>query len=200
MRSAQLVLASASPRRAELLTQIGLCFEVVPTGIDETNSDYEDIPSLVKTLAVRKAAACREMLSTKNLNARLPILAADTLVSMDQVAIGKPRGRSDALRMLKALSGRTHDVYTGIAVQFDEQIFTSVVSATVLLRQISSEEIDWYCDSGEPFDKAGSYGIQGVGGIFVSEIQGQPSTVAGLPLRETEELLRRVGVNTWRDR
>lgn len=196
----QLILASSSPRRMELLTQIGLSFKVVPVEIDETVDQSQDVEEIVRELAVEKSRACQELLESKGENTDIPILSADTLVSLSDRIVGKPVDRADAVRTLQSLSGTSHRVLSAVVVRVGSLVTSAVVSASVLMRKITPAEIEKYCDSNEPFDKAGSYGIQGVGGVFIEQIVGQPSTVAGLPLLETDELLRRVGVDTWQNR
>ena len=196
----QLILASRSPRRMELLNQIGLSFRVVPVEIDETLDQSRDVEQVVRELAEAKSLACKELLESQQESIELPILAADTLVWLDDRIVGKPVDRTNAVQILQSLSGSTHRVFTAVTVRARGSVTSVVVSASVKMREIASEEIEKYCDSGEPFDKAGSYGLQGFGGIFIEQIVGQPSTVAGLPLLETEDLLRRVGVDTWQNR
>ncbi|MCY4656214.1 MAG: Maf family protein [Gammaproteobacteria bacterium] len=194
----QLILASASPRRAELLKQIGLNFKIVPANIDETIDPSMSICDVVAFLSAEKARACQSIIRDKPETRCLPILAADTLVLVDQERIlSKPIDRDGAVRMLRLISGSSHVVYTSVSVLVDRTLESRVASAQVKIRSISEEEISAYCDSGEPFDKAGAYGLQGIGGIFVEQITGQPSTVVGLPLVETEELLRKFNVDTW---
>lgn len=196
----QLILASRSPRRMELLTQIGLSFKVVPVEINETIDHSQDVEQIVYELALGKSLACEELLESQRGLNELPILAADTLVSLHDRIVGKPVNRADAKGTLQELSGATHRVFTAVAVRAKGEVVSAVASASVQMRNITSDEIEKYCDSGEPFDKAGSYGLQGLGAVFIERIVGQPSTVAGLPLLETEELLRRVGVETWQNR
>lgn len=184
----------------ELLAQIGLSFRVVPVEIDETIDQSRDVEQIVCELAEAKSLACQELLESQRESIELPILAADTLVWLDDRIVGKPVNRTNAVRTLQSLSGSTHRVFTAVAVHASGSVTSVVVSASVKMREIAQGEIEKYCDSGEPFDKAGSYGLQGFGGIFIERIVGQPSTVAGLPLLETEELLRRVGVDTWQNR
>ena len=184
----------------ELLTQIGLSFKVVPIEIDETLDQSRDVEEVVCELAEAKSLACKELLESQRESIELPILAADTLVWHDERIVGKPVTRADAVDTLQSLSGSTHRVFTAVAVRARGTVTSDVVSASVQMRKIASDEIEKYCDSGEPFDKAGSYGLQGFGGVFIERIVGQPSTVAGLPLLETEDLLRRVGVDTWQNR
>lgn len=196
----QLILASRSPRRMELLSQIGLSFKVMPVEIDETIDHSQDVEQIVCDLALEKSLACEELLVSQRESNELPILAADTLVLLCDRIVGKPVDRADAIGTLQRLSGATHRVFTAVAIRAKGEVVSAVASASVQMRKITSGEIMRYCDSGEPFDKAGSYGLQGLGAVFIERIIGQPSTVAGLPLLETEELLRRVGVDTWHNR
>lgn len=184
----------------ELLTQIGLSFRVVPVEIDETIDQSQNVEQIVSELAQEKSRACEELLESQGESNELPILAADTLVSLHDRIVGKPIHRADAIKTLQGLSGARHRVFTAVAVRVKGEVASAVASASVQMRKITSDEIEKYCDSGEPFDKAGSYGLQGLGAVFIKRIVGQPSTVAGLPLLETEELLRRVGVETWQNR
>ena len=130
----------------------------------------------------------------------LPVLAADTLVAVDGITLGKPADRDDALGMLALLSGRAHEVLTAVAVVVDGSIQTEVSRTTVVFRKISVAESLRYWDAGEPRDKAGAYGIQGIGSVFVERIEGSYSGVVGLPLLETERLLAAAGVDCWRHR
>ena len=197
---AQFVLASASPRRAALLRQIGLEFTVDAVPIDETMVANGSPSEIVVDLAKRKAQACVEKLETVDGGCSLPVLAADTLVFLAQEPLGKPQDRLDAIRMLQLLSNGAHEVCTGVAVATGSCLRTCVASATVHMRTIHPHEMESYCNSQEPYDKAGAYGLQGIGSVFVERIQGQPSTVMGLPLRETEQLLQKSGVDTWKYR
>lgn len=190
----QLVLASRSPRRAELLRTLGLRFRVCPTDTDETPRDGEDAWSLVARLAADKARAGAADAAS------LPVLGADTVVVLDDRVLGKPRDRDHALAMLDALSGREHRVLSGVALLAKGDVQVAVSETRVAFREIPPEEAGAYWASGEPADKAGAYGIQGIGGIFVSRIEGSYTGVVGLPVAETEALLRAVGVDCWRHR
>jgi len=187
-----LILASASPRRAELLTRIGLAFSVQPADIDETPVTGETALDYVERLAREKALAVARD------NPHSLILGSDTSVVMNGEILGKPGSVAEAEASLTRLSGGTHQVMTAIALVHDGGC-QSVVSVTdVTFRELGTEEIRAYVASGEPMDKAGSYGIQGLGGIFVSELKGSYSAVVGLPLQETAELLARAGHPVWR--
>lgn len=190
----QIVLASASPRRAELLDAIGIRYRVQPADIDERPLTDEPPLAFVRRVAEEKAAAVVAHAEG------LPVLAADTIVVVDGRILGKPAGRDQAVAMLDALSGRSHEVITAIAVATLDATETRHCSTRVTFRHIDRAEAQAYWASGEPRDKAGGYGVQGIGGIFVDHIEGSYSGVVGLPVAETEALLRAFGVNTWRYR
>ncbi len=188
----RILLASGSPRRAELLRQIGLSFEVRHPDIDESVRDGESPQAYVARMAREKARTCI-----------LPgcvTLAADTAVVLDGHILGKPPDGEAACAMLCALGGRSHRVLTGVAVADAERLACRVVAATVSFRPIGPDEARRYVRSGEGADKAGGYGIQGIGSIFADNIEGSYSAVVGLPLAETERLLTQMGVDTWRCR
>jgi septum formation protein len=191
----QLVLASASPRRAALLAQLQLTFRVLPSELDETPHPGESADTLVKRLAVAKAST-----SALQTDQRVPTLGADTVVVCDGMLLGKPQDRTDGLAMLARLSGRSHDVHTAVALVQRAQTAVRLTISRVYFRDISLREAQAYWASGEPLDKAGGYGIQGIGGIFVRRIEGSFSAIAGLPLAETEALLHTFGVDTWQYR
>ncbi|AKH20926.1 Maf family protein [Sedimenticola thiotaurini] len=183
-------LASQSPRRRELLLQIGVHHTVVGTNIDETPLPNEAPAEYVIRMALEKARAGRQATGQK---APLPILGADTAVVVNQRILGKPRHREDALAMLEQLSNTTHKVLTGVAL-IGQREETRLSVSKVSFRPISPPEAAAYWDSGEPRDKAGSYAIQGIGALFISRLEGSFSGVMGLPLFETGELLQRVGI------
>lgn len=189
---AGLYLASASPRRRELLAQIGVPFSMAAVAIDESALPNEGGADYVARLALAKARAAAAQLPSGAI-----VLGADTCGVLDGAILGKPKDRAQGLAMLSALSGREHDVLTAIAVVQDERQEGRLVSSRVLLRDLSAEERDGYWDSGEPADKAGGYAIQGLGGIFVRRLNGSYSAVVGLPLCETAELLAAFGVPCW---
>ncbi|MCK7551499.1 Maf family protein [Marinobacter goseongensis] len=186
-----LILASASPRRAELLTQIGLSFESRPVGIDETVRAGECPLAYVERLAREKALA--GIAGSNQL-----VLGSDTTVVLDGEVLGKPVDATEAVATLTRLSAQTHQVMTAVALASARGCEARVVTTDVTFRALSDEEIRAYVASGEPMDKAGSYGIQGLGGIFVKEIRGSYSSVVGLPLQETAELLSRAGYPVWK--
>lgn len=196
---ARLYLASASPRRRELLTQIGLTHEVLrvpaPPGEDEPQHPGESAADYVQRTARDKALRGREWMRDQGLPP-LPLLAADTTVILNGEVLGKPADRDDAIRILGALSGATHEVHTAVVVWTGEQLLEAVSITEVRMRELGDDEIGRYCDSGEPYGKAGAYGIQGLAGTFISHIAGSYTGVMGLPLFETANLLRAAGIAT----
>lgn len=189
----RLILASASPRRAELLTQIGLAFETCPADIDETPQPGEGPLAYVERLAREKAQA----IAASSPDAL--VLGSDTTVVLDGEILAKPESADHAAAMLARLSGATHQVMTGVALARGGECLARVSVTDVTFRSLASEEIQAYVASGEPMDKAGGYGIQGLGGIFVSELKGSYSAVVGLPLQETAELLAQAGCPVWQN-
>lgn len=185
-----LCLASASPRRRDLLASIGVAVEVRPVDIDESVRRGESATDYVVRLARAKALAGRRLSS-------LPVLGSDTAVVLDGEILGKPRDRDDAAAMLRALSGRAHEVVTAVAVAGPAGLLDACVATRVVMREIGDAEIAAYWATGEPADKAGGYAIQGLAAVFVARIEGSHSAVVGLPLFETAELLRRQGVPLW---
>jgi septum formation protein len=184
-------LASVSPRRRELLAQIGVPHQVAAAHVDESHLSGESPREYVLRLARLKATTIRDR------GESLPVLAADTTVILDGVVYGKPADRADALAMLEALSGRSHEVLTAVALARAGSVTLRVNSSTVLFRNISRPEIEAYWETGEPCDKAGGYAIQGYGAIFVAQLSGSYSGVMGLPLLETAQLLREAGIRCW---
>lgn len=192
MNEPQITLASASPRRAELLRQIGIGFEVKPSNILERQCSAERPEDYVQRLARAKAVAVQ--------HDALPALGADTIVVSKGQILEKPKDRNEALQMLQLLQGARHRVLTGVCL-FDGRLDRRVLAtAEVVFRRIETGEMEKYWESGEPVDKAGAYGIQGLGAIFIAGICGQPSTVAGLPLVETNQLLSDCGIDVWQNR
>jgi septum formation protein len=183
----RIVLASASPRRAEILAALGIPFEAVPSAVEEVLRPGEDGVSAASRLAREKA---REVGRAVN----APVLAADTLVFLGPEILGKPADAADASRMLALLSGRTHSVVTGVALLFDGVLREENAISRVRFADLSPEEIDWYAGTGEPMDKAGAYAVQGAGARFVESIEGSPSNVIGLPARAVYALLRTAGL------
>src|SRR6185369_7940558 len=184
-------LASVSPRRRELLTQIGVAHIVTGAHIDESVQPGERPHDYVQRMARTKAQTVRE------LDLSLPVLGADTTVVLDGRVFGKPADRADALRMLGLLSGRTHEVLTAVALASTEGLSMRVSVSAVRFRAITTDEIAAYWKTGEPQDKAGAYAIQGLGAVFVESLSGSFSGVMGLPLFETSELLRAANVPCW---
>lgn len=193
----QIYLASASPRRSELLRQIGVAHQVLnvpaPPGEDEPQLAGEPAADYVRRTALEKAGRAVAWIESQGLPA-LPILAADTCVMQDGAVLGKPSDRDDAFRILRALSGRSHDVHTAVVLAHAGRLEIAVSETRVALRALSDGDIARYCDSGEPWGKAGAYGIQGLAGAFVARIDGSYSGVMGLPLFETAGLLRGAGI------
>lgn len=190
---AQIYLASRSPRRAELLQQIGIAFSVLPSDIDESQLPNEPSPDYVLRLARSKAEVCCTGLQSADLPP-LPVLAADTVVCIDGIILGKPENDADAAAMLRRMAGRWHEVHTGIAVAAEHGIATALSVTRVEMALLSEQTIAAYIASGEPRDKAGAYGIQGLAGAFIRRIEGSYSGVMGLPIFETVELLANAGV------
>lgn len=189
MISVNLVLASGSPRRRQLLASIGLACEVAPVDIDETPREGEGPVDYARRLAAEKLAAALERHAPDRL-----VLAADTVVALDETILGKPADAGDAAGMLQRLSGRTHQVHTAVAAGRGAQAAFRLSRSEVTFRDLSQTEIDAYVASGEPLDKAGAYGIQGLAAIFVTHLSGSYSGVVGLPLCETADLLHSFAV------
>lgn len=197
----RLILASGSPRRAELLHQIGLEFEVISSNVDEGQEPTFPLQDWVTQLARVKAQSIEA--GADNI-----ILAADTIVVLEEQVLGKPANEQKAVEMLELLAGRSHDVMTGICILHktadsetgEITIYQDVEVTKVYFRQLSSQEIRSYAASGEPLDKAGAYGIQGLGALLVEKIEGCYYNVVGLPLVKTMCLLRKCGVTILGDR
>ncbi|MFW5443395.1 MAG: Maf family protein [Methylococcaceae bacterium] len=192
--SKQIVLASASPRRKELLDQIGVSYSVHPVDIDETPKQSEDPLDYVQRVAAEKSSACMEILNTS-----LPILAADTSVVIDGCILGKPENKEHAVAMLNKLSGQKHLVYSAVSLRSygannECRHFQALSTTEVRFRTINPKEIQAYWQTGEPVGKAGAYAIQGFASVFVASISGSFSGVVGLPLFETAELLSKQGI------
>jgi septum formation protein len=187
-------LASGSPRRRELLMQIGVPFQVLTTTVDESVLAGETAASYVIRLAKAKAVAGRRILA----GAPQPVLAADTTVVLDGRILGKPIDREDGMRMLLALAARTHEVLTAVAVAAAGDIECRLCRSEVTLRAVTAGEAHAYWDTGEPRDKAGGYAVQGRAAVFITQIVGSYSGVMGLPLYETGELLQAAGIPRWR--
>jgi septum formation protein len=184
-------LASASPRREALLRQIGVHSVIVPADIDESRRPGEHPVSYVQRLAAEKAAA---VWSRDN---RQPVLAADTAVVLGEAVFGKPADLEESVRMLQALSGRTHEVLTAVAVRHASGLQSALSQSQVTFRVLSLAECQRYVATGEPLGKAGGYAIQGFAASFITLLHGSYSAVMGLPLAETAELLTAAGVQVW---
>lgn len=185
----RVILASSSPRRLQLLQQIGIEAEVRPAAFDELSTG-KMADEVVLANAVGKCqsvcAACGD---------KVPVIAADTVVVLDGKILGKPKDVADAVRMLTELSGRTHKVLTGVAVSFDGRQLAEVCETEVIFRTLTAAEIADYVATGEPLDKAGAYGIQGRGAVFVEKINGCYNNVVGLPLTRLHLMLAKLGVD-----
>jgi septum formation protein len=190
-----LYLASASPRRGELLAQIGVRFQVLRASVDESRLPDEAPAAYVARVARLKADAGWKL---RPAAATAPVLAADTAVVLEGTTLGKPLDSHDGERMLRQLSGRTHEVLTAVAVTTTRGLLARVSRSEVTFRSISPAEARDYWATGEPRDKAGGYAIQGRAAVFVADLKGSYSGVMGLPLFETAELLGLAGVPCWR--
>jgi nucleoside triphosphate pyrophosphatase len=189
-------LASGSPRRRELLQQIGVSFQLVGADLDETALQGESPLAYVSRLAQAKATVGWER--SRN-SGGAPVLAADTAVVLDGKILGKPKGLNDAMAMLLELSGRAHEVLTAVALRTAAGIEAKVSRSTVTFRSIDRSEARAYWETGEPSDKAGAYAIQGYAAIFITDLKGSYSGVMGLPLFETAALLKAAGVMCWQE-
>lgn len=190
---AALFLASASPRRRELLTQIGVPFELLSITLDETPLPAERPEAYVQRLAREKALAGWAAIGDDS----VAVLGADTTVVIDERILGKPADRAEGLLMLESLSDREHHVLTAVALATRGACEVRLVTSRVRFRRIERAEAEAYWASGEPCDKAGGYAIQGWGAVFVAELRGSYSAVVGLPLCETAQLLDQAGIARW---
>ncbi|HSI94972.1 MAG: nucleoside triphosphate pyrophosphatase [Methylophilaceae bacterium] len=190
----KIYLASRSPRRGELLGQIGIGFDVLPSDVDESVLAEEAPEHYVLRLAKEKASVCVQRLAEQGLPLR-PVLAADTTVCIDGMILGKPESDADAAAMLRRMSDRWHVVHTAVAVADKDRVEVALSSTQVELAPLSDADIEAYIASGEPRDKAGSYGIQGLAGTFIRRIEGSYSGVMGLPIYETAQLLKQFGAS-----
>ena len=180
----RVILASKSPRRKELLGEIINDFEIITKEVDETLPDSVHPRDGVEILAVRKGAAVAEEIGADAL-----VISSDTLVELGGIPLGKPRDKADAFNMLSSLSGKAHNVHTGVAVHYRGKSYSGVASTAVYFKAITDDEILEYIASGDPMDKAGSYGIQSGGGKFVEKIEGDYDTVVGLSVSLTKKLI-----------
>ena len=190
------ILASASPRRRELLASIGLDFEVKPSHVPEVHQEGEAPEEYVARLSRDKAHA----LATEHPSEW--IIAADTTVLLGDELLEKPADRDDAARMLGTIAGKTHVVYTGVTLQNVDRDYrdTRVAESEVRMLPLSAEEIAWYVTTGEPLDKAGAYAVQGIGAMFIDSIHGSYTNVVGLPLATLFQMLRRAGIDPLANR
>jgi septum formation protein len=189
------ILASASPRRRDLLNELGIEPLIIPANIDETPRSRETPIEFAKRMAEEKAyPIARRVLAQHDIAHPFAVIAADTVVDLDGQIFGKPVDDDDARRMLRALSGRTHRVHTAVAVVAGTgEAFHDVVTSLVTFVPVTDELLEWYIATGEPADKAGAYAVQGQGGVLVEKVQGSMSNVVGLPLKETVQLLEQAG-------
>ena len=187
----QLYLASKSPRRRELLTRLGLAFECIEGSVDESVLDSETPQDYVLRLAKAKAVSGQGNLVVPS---HIPILGSDTSVVIDNQILGKPRNEQEAVAMLARLSGRSHIVYTAVAISHNSDIKSFCCATKVFFAAMTVSQINSYVATGEPMDKAGAYGIQGLGGRYIKKIEGSYTSVVGLPLYETSVLLTECGV------
>jgi septum formation protein len=194
MNPRRIILASSSPRRRELLTGIGLDFEIIPSHVPEVHEEGEPPEVYVSRLSRSKAAAIAEA------HPEAWVIAADTTVMLEDELLEKPVDRADAVRMLETIAGRTHIVYTGVTLQraASEWCETRVAESEVRMLPLTREDVEWYVDTGEPMDKAGSYAVQGIGAMFIESIHGSYTNVVGLPLATLFQMLRRAGIDPLR--
>ncbi|MBV1912068.1 MAG: Maf family protein [Cycloclasticus sp.] len=185
----RLILASSSPRRAELLHQIGVNFEIKSVEIDETPIHGERPLDYVKRLAIEKAAATKVFYQEDD----ILVLGSDTAVIIDGEILGKPDNKEQAVMMLKQLSGNSHTVLTSVAIIGCQQEQCLINESKVTFSTLTDSDIEWYWSTGEPKDKAGAYGIQGKAAVFIKRLEGSFSGVMGLPLYETSQLLKQSG-------
>jgi septum formation protein len=185
----RLILASASPRRAELLTAAGFAFEVCTTDVDESIVAGETPHEYVHRLAVSKSARARELVRAGTPADDVVVIGADTAVIVDDEILGKPADAADARRMIRLLSGRAHVVLTGVSVRAGAVEVAAVDQTCVHVAALSDAQVDWYVDSGEGLDKAGAYAIQGLASRFITRIEGSYSNVVGLPVAVIDRLM-----------
>ena len=190
VKNSRLILASKSPRRRDLLEQAGLEFSVIPSNLDENSMPLSSPESYVKRLAEAKA---------KDISHRYPdcwVIGADTIVIIDNTILGKPGSLPEARKMLRSLSGKTHQVLTGYCICCESigRLFSDTMKTDVFVKNLTKTQVEWYLNTGEPFDKAGAYAIQGIGTFLVKHINGSYTNVVGLPVCEVLEFLINEGV------
>ncbi len=186
----RILLASGSPRRRELLNQLGVCFEQIPVAVDETPQ-----PGECAELYVQRVAAQKSLAGLEASGGLRPVLAADTEVVIDGDVLGKPRDLAHAISLLTRLAGRTHRVLSAVSLRQGRNHWSAMSESFVSLRDLDPDEIAAYWATGEPHDKAGAYAIQGRGALFIGRLEGSYSGVMGLPLFETAQLLAHVGID-----
>ena len=184
----KIILASKSPRRKQILEQVGLDFTVEISDFDETQIKFKTPQEMVKKLSLEKA----KIIAQKNPNAI--VIGADTDVFLNGEILGKPKSKQDAVRILKLLSGKVHEVVTGFTVISDKKSITKHVTSKVKFKKLTEAEIKAYVATGEPMDKAGGYGIQDKGGVFIENIEGDYFNIVGLPIFAVSEVLKKFGV------
>ena len=188
---AQIILASASPRRRELLAQIGVRTMAQSVDIDETQKHNEPVMAYVQRLAMEKAQRGFDTIKNEK---KLPVLGSDTIVEIDGLVLGKPENRQQAKKMLQQLSAQKHTVHTSVAIVTEEKSLIAISSSQVVFNALEDQEIDLYLATGEADDKAGAYAIQGIAAQFIKNINGSFSGVMGLPLFETAQMLKQCGI------
>lgn len=186
----QIILASRSPRRKEILEKLGLVFVIDPPDIDETPRDRENPLSYVQRIAAAKA----DKVALRH-EQQCIVIAADTTVALDGEIFGQPRDLQEARQMIQKLSKKSHSVHTAVSVRFDGQSANGFDTASVMMREVTPELLEWYCSTGESMGKAGAYAVQGQGAALVAEVRGEIDTVIGLPVWLLTERLARIGVN-----
>jgi septum formation protein len=185
----KIILASKSPRRKKILEQVGLNFEVAASDFDESQIEFETPQEMVEKLSFEKA----KVIAQRNPGAI--IIGADTVVIFRKEIIGKPKSKADAVRILKLLSGNTHEIITGFTVIEDKKSITKHITSKIKFKKLNEDEIKAYVATGEPMDKAGGYGIQERGGLFMENITGDYFNVVGLPISALAEVLKEFGVD-----
>ena len=191
----QIILASQSPRRKELLTQVGMKFVVCPSTIEENVTDKSPV-NVVKELSRQKAEDVAKKAENKEAEREFLVIGVDTIVVYENQILGKPADKEDAIRMLNLLQGKTHSVYTGVTLVLKREIskvITFAEKTEVVMYPMNQEEIEWYVNTGEPMDKAGAYGIQGLCARFIREIRGDYNNVVGLPVGRIYQELKHQG-------
>lgn len=189
-----LVLASSSPRRRELLHTAGLSFAIIPSSVEEVRRENEGVDDYVGRLALEKAV------EVSGNHPESWVVGADTVVCLDDKVLEKPKDRDDAIGMLQSISGRVHTVYTGVALVRGkpQHAETTVTTSRVRMLHLDRDDVLWYVASGEPMDKAGAYAVQGIGGWFIETIEGSYTNVVGLPLSTLFNMMRRAGIDPLR--